>query len=265
MTTITSVNNVPAGYSAPMPADTSTASVISFSQALEVAQPPKSWLTTAQACLAQRPNIKEFMDRCGAEFLDASELIYGVIGSNTDVRDWSAIMASHDPITAARQATNQMYGRTDIPQRSDGTYIKAGDTVATAGNFAIQLLEDTDEQASHLALKLIDAQGLLLRDAGTNPETIARNAWLFGFDPQPLAKLAQAAASVSPDLGKAIEQASALAPTSEQAPANAAPVFKAQTDNQATSPSLEQVLQEAATNAMSYLDTSTYLRSLFKA
>lgn len=266
MSTISSINNSPAGYVTNIAVDTSTAAASSFSQALTVAQTPKSWLTTTQASLAQRPSIKEFMDLTGAEFLDASELIYGVIGSNTDVRDWSAVMASADPITAARQATNQMYGRIDMPQLTDATYMKASDTVAIEGNFAVRLPKDFDEHAGHHGLKLIDAQGLLLRDAGTTPETIARNAWLFGFDTQPLAKLAQAVANVSADLGQVFQQASAITPAAQQAATNTALVVKAQTDDQATtSPSLEQLLQEAATKAFSYPDTSTYLKSLFKA
>lgn len=97
-----------------------------FGKTLAVAKSPKSWLTTAETSQAQRPSIKEFMDRSKAPFLDASELIYGVVGSNTDVRDWSAIMASDDPISAARQATGQMYGRTHITPRTVTVYLGAG-------------------------------------------------------------------------------------------------------------------------------------------
>ena len=109
---------------APLAVDTpasSAAPASGFSQTLAVVQSPKTWLSTAEASDASRPNVKQFMDRSGAEFLDASELIYGVVGSNTDVRDWAAIMASADPISAARQATAQMYGRTDIAPRTDAT------------------------------------------------------------------------------------------------------------------------------------------------
>lgn len=290
MSTISSVNNPAIGYVAAIAVDSPTVSS-SFGQTLAVAQAPKSWLTTAETSQAHRPNVKEFMDRSGAPFLDASELIYGVVGSNTDVRDWSGIMASDDPISAARQATGQMYGRTDITPRTDATYMGASDTVAKEGNFAVRLLKDEDNQVVDQGLKLIDAQGLLLRDAGTTPETIARNAWLFGFDTQPLAKLAQAAATVSADLGKAVQQASTmahphtavgqmpvmamaaenigllgLAGLGEQTtpPAKAEPVVTAQKDDQASSPSLEQVLQEAAAKAYGYLDSSTYLNSLLK-
>ena len=294
MSTISSVNNPAIGYVAPIAVDSPTVSS-SFGQTFAVAQAPKSWLTTAETSQAHRPNVKEFMDRSGAAFLDASELIYGVVGSNTDVRDWSAIMASDDPISAARQATGQMYGRTDITPRTDATYMGAGDTVAKEGNFAVRLLKDEDNQVVDQGLKLIDAQGLLLRDAGTTPETIARNAWLFGFDIQPLAKLAQAAANISADLGRAVQQASTTTPAARTAvaisqapvmtmaaenvsllgltglteltttPAKVEPVVTTQKDDQASSPSLEQVLQEAATKAFGYLDSSSYLSSLFKA
>ena len=55
-----------------------------------------------------KPSVKDLMDR-GVSFEDASSLLYGVVGSNRDVRDWNAIMASNDPLTAARVATGQMY------------------------------------------------------------------------------------------------------------------------------------------------------------
>lgn len=297
MSTISSVNNPAISYVAPIAVDSPTVSS-SFSQTLAVAQAAKSWLTTAEAAQASRPNVKEFMDRAGAKFLDASELIYGVVGSNTDVRDWAAIMASDDPISAARQATGQMYGRTDITPRTDATYMGASDTLAKAGNFAVRLLKDELNQIKDQGLKLIDAQGLLLRDAGTSPETISRNAWLFGFDTQPLAKLAEAAATISADLGKAVAQASAKAPSlntfaaAGQLPAMATdnvkllglaglslvstpqataqqvaaqPAVQAQKDDQASSPSLEQVLQEASTQAFAYLNSAAYLGSLFKS
>ena len=294
MSVISSVNNPAIGYVAPIAVDSPTVSS-SFGQTLAVAQAPKSWLTTAETSQAHRPNVKEFMDRSGAPFLDASELIYGVVGSNTDVRDWASIMASQDPISAARQATGQMYGRTDITPRTDAHYMGASDTLAREGNFAVRLLKDELNQVKDQGLKLIDAQGLLLRDAGSSPETIARNAWLFGFDTQPLAKLAQAAATVSADLGKAVAQASTMVPSVIKAitasdtpvltmaaenisllgltgltaqntsPAKAEPVVTAQKDDQATSPSLEQVLQDAAAKAFGYLDSSAYLSSLFKA
>lgn len=295
MSTISSIQSTSTAFVASTPVNTASTSASSFSQTLAVAQAPKSWLTSAEASQASRPNIKEFMDRTGAEFLDASELLYGVVGSNTDVRDWSAIMVSTDPVTSARQATGQMYGRTDITPREDAHYVGASDTVAKEGNFAIRLLKDEEDQVVDQGLKLIDAQGLLLRDAGSTPETIARNAWLFGFDTQPLARLAEPAVTVSQDLGLAVQQASVMASSQSAAvivsqspvvamapdntssvdlpltatpatvPASAEPVTVAQADVQATSPTLEQVLQDTAASAFEYIDTATYLSSMFKA
>lgn len=293
MSTISTVLNAPAVYAAPIAVDIPATSSASFSNTLAVAQAPKTLLTTAEDSLANRPSIKVFMDRTGAQFLDASELIYGVVGSNTDVRDWTAIMANNDPISSTRQATGQMYGRTDITPRTDASYMGASDTVAKEGNFAVRLVKDELDQVEDQGLKLIDAQGLILRDAGNSPETIARNAWLFGFDTQPLAKLAAAAATVSSDLRNAVEKVTAKTIGSNtfaaaiQMPVMAAdnakllglsglclvstpqvvvqPVIKAQKDDQASSPPLEQVLQEASEKAFAHLDSAAYLSSLFKA
>ena len=44
--------------------------------------------------------------------------------------------------------------------------------MAKEGNFAVRLLKDEDNKVVDQGLKLIDAQGLLLRDAGNSPETI---------------------------------------------------------------------------------------------
>jgi hypothetical protein len=57
-----------------------------------------------------RPDLKEFMDTAKVDFQTASDLIYGVVGSNQDTRNWGAIMAASDPVAAARQATANMYG-----------------------------------------------------------------------------------------------------------------------------------------------------------
>jgi len=290
MSTISSVSNPSTGYVTPIVVDSPTVSS-SFSQTLAVAQTPKSWLTTADASQANRPNVKEFMDRSGVPFLDASELIYGVVGSNTDVRDWAAIMASNDPVLAARQATCQMYRRTDIAPRTDATYMWTADTVAKEGNFAVRLLKDEDNKVVGQGLRLIDAQGLLLRDAGSSPETIARNAWLFGFDTQPLAKLTAAANTISADLGTAVAQADTMRNTQTTvsqmpvmamaaenisliglsglamtlaAPAKTEPVVLHPKDDQASSPSLEQVLQKEESSAFEYVDSTTYLGNLFR-
>lgn len=168
---------------------------------------PVSLLTTAELSASRRPNIKEFMDASGAGFDDAAELIYGVVGSNTDTRDWQAIMASGDPVTAARKATGQMYGDPQRPLRDDATYLGDADTLARSGGFSLRLLKDAEGEVVDGGLKLIDAHGLLLRDAGGNADAIRRNAWLFGLDLADAAPLVERAGEVSGSLGAQLREA----------------------------------------------------------
>jgi hypothetical protein len=55
-------------------------------------------------------NVKKFMDATGASFEDATNMLYGNVGSNKDYRNWDAIMSSSDPLQAAKDATTQLYG-----------------------------------------------------------------------------------------------------------------------------------------------------------
>jgi len=57
------------------------------------------------------PSVREYMDATGeTDALKAAGVVYNVVGSNEDTRDWSAIMNSADPAAAARAATTAMYG-----------------------------------------------------------------------------------------------------------------------------------------------------------
>lgn len=49
------------------------------------------------------------MDATGADFLTASNVIYGDVGANLDTRDWGAIMASEDPLGSAKSGLATMY------------------------------------------------------------------------------------------------------------------------------------------------------------
>ena len=113
--------------------------------------------TNLDTSRAARPNMREFMDATGASSQDASELLYGVIGSNGDYRDWVAIMASDNPIDAARAATGQLYNSSLsyelVNDASYGTPAFADElaaksltdetTLGKQGNFALHATEDT--------------------------------------------------------------------------------------------------------------------------
>ena len=73
----------------------------------------------------RKPNMRELMEALSGRSVEAlyadansnwqdtsrlaSELLYGVVGSNEDTRDWNAIMGSSDIVRAARRATGDMY------------------------------------------------------------------------------------------------------------------------------------------------------------
>ena len=102
----------------------------------------------------------------------ASELLYGVVGSNQDTRNWSAIMATDDPVNAARVATNQMYGGTTVK------YMSGGYEQDTNGNTKL------DNQGNPVLLKptayLVAGNGTILRSLGTNVEAATKDLTNFG-------------------------------------------------------------------------------------
>jgi hypothetical protein len=154
---------------------------------------PRNLLTTSTNSDVHRPNVKQFMDATGLNSQDASDLLYGVIGGNTDIRNWQEIMASDDPVNASRVATNAMYNQVDPATVQDipalPYYLKHSETLANLENFAITQKIDDRNLLQTPELKLVAYDGLILRDAGNSADAITRNAWLFGFDTAPLAAL----------------------------------------------------------------------------
>ena len=91
-----------------------------------VVSAPTAAVSSSPAPMAgNKPNMKEFMDATGVDFKTASQLLYGVAGSNRDIRDWNAIMSSSDPKRAAQAATSQMYS-TGAPLATDPRYYTNG-------------------------------------------------------------------------------------------------------------------------------------------
>ena len=73
----------------------------------------------------RKPNMRELMEAMSGKHVEdlyhdpeenwkkisreASEILYGVVGTNEDTRDWSSIMSSSDILTNAREQTGLMY------------------------------------------------------------------------------------------------------------------------------------------------------------
>ena len=131
-----------------------------------------------------KPDTATFMRATGADFSTASSLLYGVVGSNTDYRDWNAIMASGDPVQAARQATGALYN-SDLPYTSgNGFKPSAAQTVAASGNFAWLKVDQRE------GLWVMNNQGEALRQLPASAPDILRAARDFGLDTAELATLA---------------------------------------------------------------------------
>ena len=66
------------------------------------------------------------MDATGADFLTASNVIYGDVGANLDTRDWGAIMASADPLGSAKTGLATMYSDPAYRQSNTANLVAQG-------------------------------------------------------------------------------------------------------------------------------------------
>ena len=154
----------------------------------------------------RKPNMREMMEliagksveeiyASGEDYSDissmASSLIYGVVGSNTDTRNWNAIMNAGkvstggpiidtfefeydgDRIAAAAQiATSQMYGGTTVKYQAGGNQTdEAGNTVIGADGKPVSLPP---------SLFVVGGNGTVLTSLSTNADSMASTLQSFG-------------------------------------------------------------------------------------
>jgi len=169
-----------------------------------------SWLTDARSALAARPGVKQFADATGLDAANAKELLTGVVGYNTDTRNWKAILASDDPVAAAREATAEMFSRAD-PARKPSASTGINSMLARSGTF---VLIGTPGRAGSASIGIVDASGKLMRNIGSSAESIARGAWMYGLDTDMLSNLQVSANRLSQKLGAAVAQAQGAPPQS---------------------------------------------------
>lgn len=148
---------------------------------------PAEALTSDNAAAAAKPSIRQFMDATGADFETANSTLYGVIGSNTDFRDWKAIMASSTPLADARASTAALY-TSDLPYTTTSSQpLDEQNILAKSGLFAF-IKSPVEEHPPELWL--MDNTGRLLRNAGFDPPTVLKNTRDFGLDRSQLGDLA---------------------------------------------------------------------------
>ena len=113
----------------------------------------------------------------------SSQLLYGVVGSNTDTRDWQAITdAATDPTTgqidsnkfvaATQIATSQMYGGTTV------SYQSGGYRTDELGNTILDSNGEPEELPP--ALYIMGGNGTVLTSLGTNADRMSTMMRNFG-------------------------------------------------------------------------------------
>jgi len=149
-----------------------------------------------------RPNIATFMTAAGMttgnteDFSIASDMIYGVIGSSKDTRNWGAIMASANVLQAARAATRAMYASTLQDYRSpqaikpedvlssDGQ--KRGSLIAASGYFKFVNIPVYDSTTmtwrNSYNLFVVDSGGYAVRSISGLTDKDRRELADIGFD-----------------------------------------------------------------------------------
>jgi len=139
----------------------------------------------SEANFDKKPGLTEFMDATGADFTTASNMLYGVVGSNKEMRNWEAIMKSEDPLTAARQATGAMYGGTNTEMvAKPESQVNPLSLKARTENFSWE----NDGQFDRLFLT--DKMGNKLTQVQMTAPDMLTKMQNFGVDPKQLNELA---------------------------------------------------------------------------
>ena len=147
----------------------------------------------------KKPSIKELMDFTNMSFEDASSILYGVVGSNEDTRDWNKILTSSDVLKTAKEETAKMYNGYTAPleevvDETEENPVKKTIDVQEGNIKFLQTSQTNEELGVDVvsdSLYLAASNGLLLRSAGNTPKQILDSLDAFGFSVEPLKNLAQ--------------------------------------------------------------------------
>ena len=147
----------------------------------------------------KKPSIKELMDFTNMSFEDASSILYGVVGSNEDSRDWNKILTSSDVLKTAKEETAKMYNGYTAPleevvDETEENPVKKTIDVQEGNIKFLQTTQTNEELGVDVvsdSLYLAASNGLLLRSAGNTPKQILDSLDAFGFSVEPLKNLAQ--------------------------------------------------------------------------
>ena len=131
----------------------------------------------------RKPNMREFIQAVSGKSMEdlyaeplenylkikneASDLLYGVVGSNIDTRDWSAIMAADNILEAARKETAKMY----YPEVNIESELNNEDIVTNQ----IAVLKDKDGNTLRILSNNISSVEQTLKNFGVTNASIPSN------------------------------------------------------------------------------------------
>ncbi len=194
-TTINNVRTILNGGSATTQTQTQQTETQSQAQSQTQTEAPSttesSQTQQSQAVSSSKPNTAQFAAAAKTDTTTASSMLYGVIGSNQDLRDWAAIMASSNPLAAARAATAAMYNSGSTSYLASGATRPAGrantTVLASYGNFTLYK-EILPGNLINYVLALVDKNGYQLTSAA-NSGTLTKLITNFGFNKAELSVL----------------------------------------------------------------------------
>lgn len=153
-----------------------------FDQVLQSAQlslTDSELLLQRPASPREKPSLKEFMEATGTDVDTAIDLVYGTMGSSDDYRNWSAIMASSDPLQSARQATAAQYDSA-LPYAAPGTQTFANQATTVAKTSNLVMVASNETKTTDVFLT--STEGKLLRWLHPDTASMEENLTNFGFD-----------------------------------------------------------------------------------
>ena len=146
------------------------------------------------------PTRDEFMAITGVDEATAKALLSRQVGQSYDLRDWSKIMASDNPLEAAQAATAALY-------MTEGLY-GAGQTISTAntvGGSPYNIIGETDQLYAYVkpyspynqrygvgnvGIGIKTPDGVLLTDLGAlSSPSVGENLARFGYGTEDIAEL----------------------------------------------------------------------------
>lgn len=136
-----------------------------------------------------KPSPGYFAEKTGIDYKDALDMVYGVVGSNKDTRDWSAIMSSDNPLETARAETAQMISGATASLTSNANFRQEYNTMANTDHLAVVQMGSQENPTNEIFLT--DGSGKLLRNMTDSPEQIGKNLWLHGQNTDELGELSQ--------------------------------------------------------------------------